>query len=342
MITMEDFGIDKIPLLPIARDILSVYQSNFKEVRSDYRHLIGKAVDAWIGERHIYIVDDEMNNIHIYTKEGQFVKSLGRTGEGPMEFRRVSKIEKINDTTLAVWDPGRALLSFFCIHDDTTFTYLKEFQIIGGDDLCILNNRVYVRGNFIKRDHGNVIRVYSLEGKHVKSFGQALRSPYEEESVLLRIAKGMIACLEEQNLIITASRWLPVVQAYTPDGQLKWEYRIPDFTKMIYMRLDGRILGLDFNDADALASLNEMKGGILYQMYKHSGTRNEFIISYYISTDGRGWRISAPNGSILSSRVLAIDGARVVAADEKPEPRFMLAHVRWPIAAYQEENKAPN
>jgi hypothetical protein len=41
---------------------------------------------------HVYLLDSQLNEAKIYTKDGEFVRSIGREGEGPGEFRAPSSM----------------------------------------------------------------------------------------------------------------------------------------------------------------------------------------------------------------------------------------------------------
>ncbi len=51
---------------------------------------------------NIYLLDSQLNEAKIYTKDGEFVRSIGREGEGPGEFRAPSSMFFTKDDKVAV------------------------------------------------------------------------------------------------------------------------------------------------------------------------------------------------------------------------------------------------
>ncbi|MDQ7041825.1 MAG: hypothetical protein Q9M35_12885 [Rhodothermus sp.] len=340
VVKIEDFSMENIDWLPVEEDTIWIDLYNFKVIQSDSLHLIANPVSGWIDKDYIYVVDDEMKSIYLYTLDGKFVRYIGGMNEGPLEFRRIVKIEKINDTTVAVLDAGKAQMYILNIQNESIL-YHHSFQIIGAHDFCVLNNDIYVIGNFVKSDSGKVVRAYSVTGQYYKSFGEIPDykrdiDRYHKQMLFYHITNGKIACLKNEDLIIVAYENLPIIQAFSPNGKLVWEYRIPYFNKMVYIEFKNRGLFMSWEyDFDIMGSLNGIERGVIYQLFHHTieeaGKReNIFVTTYYISTDGKGWVLSAPEGLSWNHEILAVNDSRVIATSDDPEPRIILAQVEWP------------
>jgi len=61
------------------------------------------------GTGQVYLLDSQLNEAKIYTKDGEFVRSIGREGEGPGEFRMPSAMFFTKDDKVAVMQmmPGK-------------------------------------------------------------------------------------------------------------------------------------------------------------------------------------------------------------------------------------------
>lgn len=73
----------------------------------------GVISDIEIDEQgNVYLLDSQLSEVKIYTKDGEFVRSMGREGEGPGEFRRPSALFFTDDGNVAVVQtiPGKIVL----------------------------------------------------------------------------------------------------------------------------------------------------------------------------------------------------------------------------------------
>ena len=61
---------------------------------------------------NVYLLDSQLNEIKVFTPDGEYLRSLGREGEGPGEFRRPSDLFLAPDGNVAVMQrmPGKIVL----------------------------------------------------------------------------------------------------------------------------------------------------------------------------------------------------------------------------------------
>ncbi|HSN85950.1 MAG TPA: 6-bladed beta-propeller, partial [Thermoanaerobaculia bacterium] len=78
----------------------------------------GLAVDDW---GRIFVVDDKPRVIKVYGSDGEFVRTIGREGAGPGEFRQA--FLALYQGFLVVHDPQVARTSVF----DTAGTFLRSW-----------------------------------------------------------------------------------------------------------------------------------------------------------------------------------------------------------------------
>lgn len=76
------------------------------------------AIDA---AGRLYVADDQPTVIKVFDRDGRFVRTIGREGEGPGEYRTV--ILAVHDSSLVVFDPRLARLSVF----DTSGRFVRSF-----------------------------------------------------------------------------------------------------------------------------------------------------------------------------------------------------------------------
>ncbi|MDQ7041824.1 MAG: 6-bladed beta-propeller [Rhodothermus sp.] len=302
---------------PGPEDTLYVEATLDRTIPSDEWHLIGRIAAGLIGERHIYIADDEYKGVHVYDHQGKWLKTVGRGGEGPAEFLRPSQLGWIGRDTLAVLDGGRGLLKLFRVQD-TTFVYLEDLQLFAGvEDFCVLQHRLYVRGGDGQLAH--YVHVYDLKGRRLQSFGR-IPGGYEDELVRVYVAGGLIACLERELLIITASRILPVITAYRPDGTLLWEYRLPDFVPVrIHLPEPGAVEMDTHKRYDVVMALEPFMQGVLWQIGHRNNMRFVGFTTYYVDANGNVYVVNEE--SFHSNAILNIRSSSFIEGNNFPEPK---------------------
>lgn len=80
---------------------------------TDDQVLFGVITDIVVDRAgNAYLLDAQLHTVHVINSDGQFVRSLGRAGEGPAEFNHPSGIALLSDTVLCVTQavPARAVL----------------------------------------------------------------------------------------------------------------------------------------------------------------------------------------------------------------------------------------
>ncbi len=61
---------------------------------------------------NVYLLDVQLNQVHVFDRDGNFLRDIGREGEGPGEFRRPSSMFILPDGRIAIVQtmPGRIIL----------------------------------------------------------------------------------------------------------------------------------------------------------------------------------------------------------------------------------------
>ncbi len=74
----------------------------------------------------VLVVDSEAGALRIFAPDGSFVRSFGSTGEGPGEFRTISRVDIGDDGVLGVWDVSSQRLSVLQLDGTLVGTDLFE------------------------------------------------------------------------------------------------------------------------------------------------------------------------------------------------------------------------
>lgn len=74
----------------------------------------GRIVSLAIDSRgHVIVADDLSHDLKVFQLTGEYVATVGRSGEGPGEFQSPWQVQVGPGDSLYVWDPGRAAVSVF-------------------------------------------------------------------------------------------------------------------------------------------------------------------------------------------------------------------------------------
>lgn len=115
--------------------------------------------------------------IVVFDREGQFVRTVGRQGEGPGEFRRVTAIALGADDSLYVGHESLRTSVF-----DSTGTYVRSLSPMGAFVEGILPMQDALVVNAAERSAelaGIPLHVVDLEGNYLRSFGDLnVMAPY--------------------------------------------------------------------------------------------------------------------------------------------------------------------
>jgi len=70
--------------------------------------IVGVAVD---GDGQVYLLDSQINVVHVFSPDGEFLREIGREGEGPGEFRRPEDMFLTGEGNIAVMQgmPGKII-----------------------------------------------------------------------------------------------------------------------------------------------------------------------------------------------------------------------------------------
>jgi hypothetical protein len=115
------------------------------EGREEYLLSSTKAV-AVDDNEDIYIVDAKENHIRVFDKNGDYLKTIGRTGQGPGEFNQITNIQITPENELMVHDRYTRRLTFFSLEGD----YLRTVLLKGIQASVVKVNSI---GNYLVKTY---------------------------------------------------------------------------------------------------------------------------------------------------------------------------------------------
>ncbi len=145
-------------------------------------------------EENIYVEDWERNHIRKFDKNGGFLKTIGREGQGPGEFQQIANIQITPENELMVHDKYTFRLTFFSLDGD----YLRTVLLKGIQAFRIKVNSM---GDYL-------VRTIDFEGPHLRAANEL--KVYGSDLAFIRtIAKDKFRSTEAPLQPWMASKFLP-------------------------------------------------------------------------------------------------------------------------------------
>lgn len=148
---------------------LSVGGEEYEKLSRPMRFAVGT-------EGCIFISDIQDQTIKVFDAEGEFIKSIGRKGEGPGEFTYVGSLTFLPDGRLMVMDSMAMRLNLF----NAEGTYLTSHNwthrpgrlMCATGSACVMAEYVFGEGKDMMADRKLFVKKYDLEGNEIHTFGE--------------------------------------------------------------------------------------------------------------------------------------------------------------------------
>jgi hypothetical protein len=101
----------------------------FGTAQGDSTYEFGDVVDVvpWSGDR-VVVLDRQAREMRIFSREGDYLRTIGRDGEGPGEFRDPIDVVRIDGDSLLVWDWELQRATLFSPQGSVTGTIVPSPQ----------------------------------------------------------------------------------------------------------------------------------------------------------------------------------------------------------------------
>lgn len=160
----------------------------------------------------ILVLDEANSVIRVLGPEGRYLGSVGRAGRGPGDFFHARSLAVDAGGNLYVGDLLRRVQRFRPKAEGFELDTVLATRV-SPDALCIMDSTLVVHA--VNPAVPGLIHLYDLRGRHLRSFGEAYRSP--SEIINVHATMGKVACLPRAGLI-----------AYMPGGGIVRELRVYD------------------------------------------------------------------------------------------------------------------
>ncbi len=167
---------------------------------------------------NIYICDTNAVEVKKFDKNGKFLWSLNKKGQGPGEFNRPIDIALDKIGNIYVSDQNNRKIETF----SEGGKYKEGFKTEIGAPLEIaVNSKGYIYITLLRSINENILHKLNSKGELVSSFVKVNK---EEENDFIQSAKNSVSfCIDHDDNIIISFRYAYKIQKYSPDEKLLFE-----------------------------------------------------------------------------------------------------------------------
>jgi len=198
-------------------------------------NLFERGIFVWEGTKlfsdkkgDIYVADGKQNAILKFDKDGTFIKTYGRSGEGPGDLNLPLDIEIDKSDNLHILDQGNMRIQVFNFQGD----YVKSFKIFR-PYLCfeIFNGKYYLPKWDTTDAEDNVIDILDDNGHLMGAIADQIDMGSVVKERWARHPRMSYISINQKGEIYLAWRFFAEVQKYSADGKLLADYNI-DYNKI--------------------------------------------------------------------------------------------------------------
>lgn len=175
-------------------DFATLFPAERRVLLQDDAEPLGKVEDLALWGGRLLVVDGMEATLRVFDESGNLIRRIGRTGDGPGEFREPIAAVALQDGRLAVLDRGRMFVSFF----DSAGVFTGGWQVpgISPGGLEVLPDGGLLIAAQITSDRRVVSRfalhVFDLRGEIVASFRETPEPEHPSEGSFNRVVAGLV------------------------------------------------------------------------------------------------------------------------------------------------------
>lgn len=161
-------------------NISLIYKIGSDKENEDFYKPDSFAVDS---DERLYILDTKNSRVQCFSKEGKFILSFARYGQGPGELSQwASKIKILEDQHIYIIDISRRRINIY----DRNGNFIKLLRVDDEyNDIELIDGEYYLSNCYMESGK-KTIHVMDHSGKIVRSFGIIIEP---EEGIVKKIAK---------------------------------------------------------------------------------------------------------------------------------------------------------
>jgi hypothetical protein len=233
---------------------------------------------------NIYVADSGNQRIVKFNSEGKFLKSFGTKGQGPGEFLSPWQLAVYNNE-IYVYDWRRNIQKF-----TLNGAYITGFNLRGGiflDFVIDSEGNIYV-GRWTSDKENFLIEKFDSNGNLIKRFCESIKAQTRPLTLIYNNSK---LCIDNQDNIYIAFRYINKIRKYNSDGELVNEFeRTLTYSpiKPEHTPNDEKPFNLDGITGDIICDENERLFVLSNKVYNENGhlidvlgPEGKFLASFY-------------------------------------------------------------
>jgi len=230
----------------------------------------------WLNES-LYITDTGNDRILVIDREGNIIRSIGETGNGPLQFIKPTGITADKDSNIFVVDSGNNRVQIINKDDQFVKEYVvDQFPYSPGrnqmHDVAYLNHTIYVSTKTMEKSWATIIAI-SEDGSVKKIEKNIAGHVVNIDNTLYFVSEGEYKKVEEGLSFESGRNYLLKI---TPDNEIGDVYELPfEYTA-------GGIEGQDehlymFSKAYSSIDRYDFEGNYINTVYRFSGELKELF-----------------------------------------------------------------
>lgn len=194
-------------------------------------------------DNRIYIHQRHTNSIRVYDIEGEYLSSIGKSGQGPGEFNRAIAFEfsKSEDKLYILDEFGYKIEVFKAINGNYEYYKTIDHPFFRAFDLCI-SDQLNVSGYTYYSDasddayrNDKTLLQIDLNDPQVQTqYGFTYQSIYGYSNFHLIMSEFYLGCSYGSETVVAISRYFPYIIGYNSDTSKKWVSFIDGFISTIF------------------------------------------------------------------------------------------------------------
>lgn len=174
---------------------------------------------------YIFVLDARSGTVHVMEQTGEIVASLPPKAPARQSPARPVALAVDASGVLYLLDRGGSAIERWT-RVGPKFKRAEPLQLsLPSRGICALGTRLFSTGFHDGAD----VHELSPRGTQIASFGRV--HPFTDEALRRFVSGDFIGC--GASTLVVASRWLPDVQGFSPDGTRTWEVALPGFEPVI-------------------------------------------------------------------------------------------------------------
>ena len=209
-------------------------QTTIGQLEGDRTEVFGRVRTIEVDRAgNVYILDGQTSDIHVFNRNGGHITSYRHSGRGPRELLGIRGSDLDSEGILYVADAGNGRVSTFELDGDSLAFRTVTTLRFRPEDVCVLAGRRYVLHqpgppseptiSEIDGDGGVIRRFASPEEP------QGARQRRELGETPHMLNWGYIACDEATRTIVKFNWLVPIVRAFDPEGEVRWQATLDDY-----------------------------------------------------------------------------------------------------------------